>query len=86
MKSVGMVRKLDQLGRIVLPKETRKRYKINEGNSLEIFVEDDRIILKKYIPGCIFCGDIENIKEYKGKRICINCAVNISIKVTENIY
>ena len=56
MKSTGVVRKIDELGRFVLPIELRKNLRINNRDSVEIFVEDDKIILKKYEPSCVFCG------------------------------
>lgn len=73
MKSLGIVRKIDELGRIVLPIETRKRLDIGPKDPVEIFVEKDRVILKKYEPCCIFCGDADNIVNYKDKKICQKC-------------
>ncbi|WP_238884476.1 AbrB/MazE/SpoVT family DNA-binding domain-containing protein [Clostridium sp. YIM B02551] len=73
MKSTGVVRKSDQLGRIVLPKELRKTLNLNEGDSLEIYTEGENIILKKYAPGCVFCGEVDNTTEYKGQTICKGC-------------
>lgn len=73
MKSLGIVRKIDELGRIVLPIETRKRLDIGPKDPVEIFVEKDRVILKKYEPCCIFCGDADNIINYKDKKICQKC-------------
>ncbi len=73
MKSLGIVRKIDELGRIVLPIETRKRLDIGPKDPVEIFVEKDRVILKKYEPCCIFCGDADNIVNYKDKKICKKC-------------
>ncbi len=73
MKSLGTVRKIDELGRIVLPIETRKRLGIGPKDPVEIFVEKDRVILKKYEPACVFCGDSNHISEYKDKLICKNC-------------
>ena len=72
MKSTGIVRKVDELGRIVIPKETRDVLGIANGDPLEIFSEKDKLILRKYIPGCLFCNDAETV-EFKGKRICLNC-------------
>ena len=61
MKSIGMVRPVDEMGRIVLPKELRRQFNIEDGeDSVEVFVDGDKIILKKYAPACIFCGDVEN--------------------------
>ena len=73
MKSTGIVRKVDELGRIVLPIELRRTLDIAEKDALEIFVEGDNIILHKYHPACIFCGDARNVSTYKGKLICANC-------------
>lgn len=73
MKSTGVVRKLDELGRIVIPIELRRTMDIATRDTLEIFVEDDRIILKKYHPACVFCNDARNITHYKGKLICDRC-------------
>ena len=73
MTSTGIVRKLDELGRIVLPIELRRTLDINDRDPLEIFVEDSTIILKKYEPACIFCGDARDVVNYKGKNICKNC-------------
>lgn len=73
MKSTGMVRPVDELGRIVLPKELRKTLDINARDSVEIFTEGDRIILQKYQPACVFCGNADNVSYYEGKRICRDC-------------
>lgn len=73
MKSVGVVRRLDQLGRVVIPKELRRTHSIDNDDSLEIFVDGDAIILKKYVPACIFCGEAKGIKYIKGKNICERC-------------
>ena len=73
MKSTGIVRKIDELGRIVLPKELRRTLDIEEKDPLEIFIEDNTIILKKYQPSCIFCGDAKDITRYKDKNICLAC-------------
>lgn len=77
MRSTGIVRKIDDLGRIVIPKETRRVLGIKEGDSLEIFTEDENIILKKYQPGCVFCGDAKEVVNFKGKMICKNCLKDI---------
>ena len=73
MKSIGIVRKIDAVGRIVLPIELRKTMNITDDSSLEIFVDDDKIVLKKYQPACIFCNEDDNVVLYKGKNICKNC-------------
>ena len=73
MKSTGVVRKLDDLGRIVIPIELRRTLDIGLRDTLEIFVEDDKIILKKYPPACIFCNDARDVVSYKDKLICKHC-------------
>ena len=80
MKSTGIVRNLDQLGRLVIPKETRKVFELNEGDPVEIFTDEDKIIIKKYNPGCQCCGNMENIKEYKGIKICKKCLDKLNNK------
>ena len=73
MKSTGVVRKLDDLGRIVIPIELRRTMDIGLRDTLEIFVEDDKIVLKKYHPACIFCNDARDVVTYKGKLVCRRC-------------
>ena len=69
MKSTGIVRKLDELGRITLPIELRRNFDVNERDPLEIFADDDKIILKKYNPTDIFTGEMDDLIEYKGKKV-----------------
>ena len=79
MKSTGIVRKVDELGRIVLPIEIRKSMEIdNKGDAVEIFIDDDRIILKKYQPACIFCGDADQVTHFRGKLLCRACIASIA--------
>ena len=73
MKSTGIVRRVDELGRIVLPIELRRPMDIAEKDAIEIYVDGASIILRKYEPTCIFCGDAKNITNYRGKNICPNC-------------
>ena len=73
MKSTGIVRGVDELGRIVLPIELRRTLDITERDSLEIYVDGSSIILKKYQPACIFCDDAKDVVSYKGKNICAKC-------------
>jgi len=73
MTATGIVRKVDELGRIVLPIELRRTLDINIKDSLEIYVDGEKIILKKYDPACIFCGNARNVQNYKGKFICNDC-------------
>ncbi|QEK13392.1 AbrB/MazE/SpoVT family DNA-binding domain-containing protein [Crassaminicella thermophila] len=78
MKSTGIVRKVDELGRVVLPIELRRTLNIKEKDALEIYVDEDQIILKKYEPACIFCGQAKDITVFKGKNICPACIEEIS--------
>ena len=80
MKSLGMVREIDKLGRLVLPIEIRRALDISAGDGIEMFSEKDTIILRKYAPSCIFCGEAGDIIEYKGKKICKECAREIAGK------
>ena len=77
MKATGIVRKVDELGRIVLPIELRRTLDILEKDSLEIYVDGSTIILKKYEPACIFCGNAKNVTHFKNKIICENCVKEI---------
>ncbi|MFW6386473.1 MAG: AbrB/MazE/SpoVT family DNA-binding domain-containing protein [Bacillota bacterium] len=78
MKSTGIVRKIDDLGRMVIPIELRKTMNIDKKDPMEIFVEEDRIILKKYEPACIFCGSADETIEFKGRIICRECMENMN--------
>jgi transcriptional pleiotropic regulator of transition state genes len=78
MKATGMMRKVDELGRIVIPKEMRDTMGITQGNSLEIFVEGENIVFRKYEPGCCICGNMESLKLYAGKAFCPECAKKIA--------
>ncbi|CAH1189943.1 hypothetical protein PAECIP111893_00038 [Paenibacillus plantiphilus] len=73
LKPAGVVRKVDQLGRIVLPKSLRKRYQMNEGDPVEILVQGDHIILERYRPRCVFCGSINEVSEFKERYLCSEC-------------
>ena len=73
MKSTGIVRKVDELGRIVLPIEMRRTLDIAEKDALEIYVEGSSVILKKYKPSCIFCDSTKDITVFKGKNVCTKC-------------
>lgn len=73
MKSTGIVRKVDELGRIVLPIELRRTLGIEEKDRIEVFVDGESIILRKYQPACIFCDNAKDIINYKGKNICPDC-------------
>ncbi len=73
MKATGIVRKVDELGRVVLPVELRRNLNIDIKDPLEIFVDGDSIILKPYRPCCIFCGEGDEVVSYMGKNICKKC-------------
>lgn len=73
MKATGIVRKVDDLGRIVLPIELRRSMGINVRDALEIYVDVDAVLLKKYVPVCIFCKENGDLIEYKGKKVCRKC-------------
>jgi len=73
MKSTGIVRKVDELGRVVIPIELRRTLDIGEKDPLEIYVDSDRIILRKYEPACVFCGSAAKVIDFKGKRVCQEC-------------
>lgn len=73
LKSTGIVRKVDELGRVVIPIELRRTLNIAERDALEIYVDGEQIVLKKYEPACLFCGNAENVVNYKGKNICKLC-------------
>ena len=77
MKSTGVVRKVDELGRIVLPIEIRKVLEIKQGDAIEIFTDNDKIVLQKYQPACIFCNDVDNIVYFNGKRVCSACIAKL---------
>ena len=74
MRSEGIVRNIDSVGRIVLPRDLRERLGLTAENSaLEIFTDGDKIIFKKYVPTCIFCNNADDIIVYKGNNICKEC-------------
>ena len=78
MRPLGFVRKVDILGRVVIPKELRDTLDIAEKDPIEIFVEDEKIILRKYNPTCVFCGSTNNVVIYKEKLVCEDCAKAIA--------
>ena len=73
MKATGIVRKVDELGRIVLPIELRRNLDIKVGDPVEIYVDGDFILLKKYEPACVFCGNAKNVTNVHGKNVCEDC-------------
>lgn len=77
VKSTGIVRRVDELGRIVLPIEMRRTLSIEEKDSLEIYVEGESIILRKYQSSCIFCESTKKIVSYRGKNVCPDCIAKL---------
>lgn len=73
MKSIGIVRRLDELGRVVIPAAVRRVMNITNHDSLEIFIEGETIVLRKYVPGCIKCGDPNIVTEDKLIKLCQHC-------------
>lgn len=78
MRSTGIVRKVDVLGRVVLPVELRRTLNIAVKDALEIYVDGDMVILKKYEPACVFCGNAKDVKQFEGKNICDECIEKLS--------
>lgn len=81
MKSTGIVRKVDELGRIVLPIELRRTLDIAERDSLEIYVDGPSIVLRKYQPACVFCDDAKNVLNFKGKNVCPSCIKALQLEL-----
>ena len=81
MKATGIVRKVDELGRIVLPVEMRRVLDIAERDPLEIYVEEDSIILRKYQPACVFCDSASDVVNYKDRIICRSCIKSLAEKI-----
>lgn len=73
MKSTGIVRNVDELGRVVVPKELRKHLGIDSGEPVEIYADGEKIVLMKYEPACIFCSSVKDVLFYRGKKICQAC-------------
>lgn len=80
MKSTGIVRKVDELGRIVLPIEMRRTLDIVEKDALEIYVDGESIILRKYQAACVFCDSTKNIVSFRGRNVCADCIGKLSEK------
>ncbi|MBR6916818.1 MAG: AbrB/MazE/SpoVT family DNA-binding domain-containing protein [Clostridia bacterium] len=79
MKSTGIVRKIDELGRITLPIEMRNRMEIGPGIGVEMFFENNSIILRKYAPSCIFCNETDKLIEYRGRKVCRSCIKELEL-------
>ncbi|MDA8235769.1 MAG: AbrB/MazE/SpoVT family DNA-binding domain-containing protein [Clostridia bacterium] len=85
MKSTGIVRKVDELGRVVIPIELRRTLGIDEKDALEIYVDSEKIILKKYEPACVFCGNAANVTHFKGKNVCRECAAAMGVHASQAV-
>lgn len=83
MKSTGITRKIDELGRVVLPVELRRTLNISQDDDIEIYVSEGKIHLRKFAPYCIFCGEKENIINYENKNICQDCIKKVSEKFSD---
>lgn len=83
MKATGIVRRVDELGRVVIPIELRNKFNIQVKDPIEIFVDGSSIVLKKYEPNCIFCGNSKNLISHNDKLVCEKCAEKIGKKVEE---
>jgi transcriptional regulator, abrB family len=84
MKATGIIRRVDELGRVVIPIEIRNQFNIVEKDPIEIYVDDSSIILKKYEPNCVFCGNTNDLIEYKGKLVCEKCSKELNILHEKN--
>ena len=78
MKSTGIIRQIDRLGRVVIPKELRTLFDLEEDDAVEIYTEEDAIILKKYVPSCIFCRSRSHLTKYRDKLVCESCLGELS--------
>ena len=86
MRTTGLTRSIDEVGRIVIPKEYRSMLKLNnKEDSLEISMEGDRIVLRKHIPACTFCMSAEGIVEYSGHKVCRSCVDNLKLIVGQQV-
>ncbi|NDO18883.1 AbrB/MazE/SpoVT family DNA-binding domain-containing protein [Lachnospiraceae bacterium MD329] len=84
MKAIGVVRRVDKLGRIVVPVEVRREFGIEIQDPVEIFTEDDSIILKKYCKNCTFCGNADDVRQFEGKNICSACMEAIADEINKH--
>ena len=85
MKSTGIIRKVDELGRVVIPIEIRNKFDIAEKDPIEIYVDGSSIVLKKYEPNCVFCGNTKNLTTYKDKLVCSKCTQKLaSLDINED--
>lgn len=86
MKPTGVIRRVDDLGRVVIPKEFRRELKIKEGNALEVFTEGDFICFKRYFPLCEFCNENEGVHKIGARVICDNCLGQLQSAEVEDTH
>ncbi|WP_197029295.1 AbrB/MazE/SpoVT family DNA-binding domain-containing protein [Alicyclobacillus macrosporangiidus] len=86
VKATGVARQVDPLGRIVLPMELRKTLGIRPKDGMEIFTDGDRIVLRKYERGCIFCAEAEDVQEFRGKMVCSACREELAATVHVGVW
>ena len=84
MNATGIVRKVDELGRVVIPIELRNKFDIKVKDPIEIFVDSNTIVLKKYEPNCVFCGNTKELVSYNDKLVCEKCIEKLNNKVKDN--
>ena len=77
MKNTGIIRTVDHMGRIVIPKELRRQFDMEENTEVEIFTDGDHIVLQRYEPTCTFCGNESGLISYKGKLLCPDCIAEL---------
>ncbi len=73
MKTPGVIRKMDDLGRIVIPFEMRKAMELDKGDMVEMYLQEDSLVMRKFTISCIFCGETQGLRTYEGKKICTKC-------------
>ena len=79
MNATGAVRKIDELGRVVIPKSIRSKFDLKDNvDSVEVFTTDDSIVLRKYAPNCMFCSNVDDVIDFKGRKICSSCLAELN--------
>ena len=86
LKSIGVVRKVDELGRFVIPSEVRRNLNIRTGDPLEIYLDGDKMVLQKYQPGCVLTGAVNDLIEYKGQKVSIQAIIEMHDNVMKNTH
>ena len=86
LKATGIVRPVDQLGRVVLPKSLRRMLGLDPNTDVEIYVDGESIVLQKYLPGCVFCGDHDGLTLFKEKLVCPACTESIKQAATPHLH